>query len=352
MSRIIVLNGDGIGPEIVSASVALLEKLSDTHQLGLQFEYDDVGFASLEKHGTTVAPGLLEKCREFDGIILGPQSNMDYPPKEEGGLNISATFRTGLDLYANVRPARTRPGVGNGKPGMDLVIMREATEGFYADRNMHMGIGEMMPDPNMALSIRKITAHCCERIARRAFELARTRRKKVTAVHKINCFIMTDGLFMREVDKVAKEYPDVEYDNFLVDAMAAYLVRHPQNFDVIVSTNFYSDILSDLASELSGSIGLAGSIMASDDCCAAQAQHGSAPDIEGQDKANPTSMALSCAMLLEWMGAKQNKPELSKAGAALSDAIDKTLDNPETRTADLGGSLGCKAFGEAIAANL
>ena len=163
---------------------------------------------------------------------------------------------------------------------------------------------------------------------------------------------MTDGLFMREVNKVAEEYPDVEYDDYLVDAMAAYLVRHPQNFDVIVSTNFYSDILSDLASELSGSIGLAGSIMASDDCCAAQAQHGSAPDIEGQDKANPTSMALSCAMLLEWMGAHQNKPDLSEAGAALSAAIDKTLDNPATRTTDLGGTLGCKAFGEAIAANL
>jgi len=226
--------------------------------------------------------------------------------------------------------------------------MREATEGFYADRNMHMGIGEMMPDPNMALSIRKITAHCCERIARRAFELARTRRKKVTAVHKINCFHMTDGLFMREVNKVAEEYPDVEYDDFLVDAMAAYLVRHPENFDVIVSTNFYSDILSDLASELSGSIGLAGSIQASDTNCAAQAQHGSAPDIEGKNIANPTSMILSVSMLLQWMGNQYSNPALTKAGDDLGVAVDTVLAQPDGRTSDLGGSLSTSDFGERV----
>lgn len=343
--RILILPGDGIGPEITGAAEDILTAMNTSRNLGLTFDHDVVGFASLEKFGTSLRPELLEKANEYDGVILGPQSNMDYPPKEEGGLNISSGFRVQLDMYANVRPARTREFLGMGRPGMDLVIMREATEGFYADRNMHMGIGEMMPSPDMALSIRKITAHCCERIARRAFELARTRRKKVTAVHKINCFKMTDGLFMREVDKVAAEYPDVEYDNYLVDAMAAYLVRHPENFDVIVSTNFYSDILSDLASELSGSIGLAGSIMASDTNCAAQAQHGSAPDIAGQNIANPTSMILSVAMLLEWMGSQYSNPSLSKAGADLSAAVDTVLEQPDGRTSDLGGSLSTSEFG-------
>ncbi len=346
--RILILPGDGIGPEITGAAEDILTAMNDSRGLGLSFEHDVVGFASLEKYGTSLRPELLEKAQEFDGIVLGPQSNMDYPPKEEGGLNISAGFRTGLDMYANVRPARTREFLGMGRPGMDLVIMREATEGFYADRNMHLGIGEMMPSPDMALSIRKITAHCCERIARRAFELARTRRKKVTAVHKINCFTMTDGLFMREVNKVAKEYPDVEYDDYLVDAMAAYLVRHPEKFDVIVSTNFYSDILSDLASELSGSIGLAGSIQASDTICAAQAQHGSAPDIGGQNIANPTSMILSVAMLLEWMGSHYSNPGLATAGSDLSKAVDTVLMQPDGRTSDLGGSLSTSDFGARV----
>ena len=220
---------------------------------------------------------------------------------------MSAAFRVKLDLYANVRPARSRAGLG--RP-MDLVIMRECTEGFYPDRNMHQGSGEFMPVPGVALSVRKITAHACERIARRAFELARKRKKLVTAVHKANVFRVTDGLYLDTVRAVAKEFPDVKLEEEIVDAMAAKLVRHPERYDVVLATNFYADILSDLASELSGSLGLAGSVNAGETLCAAQAQHGSAPDIAGQDKANPTSLILSAAMLLEWLGAKRNDANL------------------------------------------
>ncbi len=232
---------------------------------------------------------------------------------------------------------------------MDLVIMREATEGFYPDRNMYMGVGEMMPTPEVALSVRKITAPSCERIARRSFELAMKRKKKVAAIHKANSFKMTDGLFLQQVRKVGKEFPEVELKDFIVDAFAAHLVCDPSRYDVIVATNFYGDILSDLASELSGSLGLAGSIMAGDNLCCAQAQHGSAPDIQGQDKANPTSMILSVAMLLQWMGEHHKSPALSKAGDSMSAAVDKVLSDPATRTRDLGGALGCKAFGERVA---
>jgi 3-isopropylmalate dehydrogenase len=232
---------------------------------------------------------------------------------------------------------------------MDLVIMREATEGFYPDRNMARGWGEVMPSPDMALSTRKITRHCSERIARRAFELAMTRRKKVTAVHKANSFHMTDGLFLESVRHVAKDFPEVQLDDLLIDASTAHLVRSPERFDVVVATNFYGDIISDLASELSGSLGLAGSMMASDTHCCAQAQHGSAPDIAGQDKANPVSMILSVAMLVQWMGEHHQAPTLVEAGAAMHAAVDRVLENPATRTADLGGTLGCKAFGEAVA---
>lgn len=347
--RILVLPCDGIGPEITEAAMSVLKAASKAYGLRFTFDYDDVGFVSLKKYGTTLRDEVLERAKTYDGIILGPESHMDYPIVEKGGRNVSAGFRIGLDLYANVRPARSRPFLGKGVSNMDLVIMREATEGFYADRNMFVGCGEMMPTPDIALSIRKITAHCSERIARRAFELAMKRRRKVTAVHKVNCFKLTDGMFLSQVRKVAKEFPEVELNEVLIDAMTAHLVRDASRFDVIVATNFYGDILSDLASELSGGLGLAGAIMASDTLCCAQAQHGSAPDIQGLDTANPTSMILSVAMMLQWIGEHQQYDTLNRAGNAMETAVDGVLADPATRTADIGGSLGCKAFGKRVA---
>jgi 3-isopropylmalate dehydrogenase len=209
-----------------------------------------------------------------------------------------------------------------------------------------------MPVPGVALSVRKITAHACERIARRAFELARKRKKLVTAVHKQNVFRVTDGLYLDAVRAVAREFPDVRLEEEIVDAMAAKLVRHPERYDVVLATNFYADILSDLASELSGSLGLAGSVNAGDSLCAAQAQHGSAPDIAGKDRANPTSLILSAAMLLEWIGERKGVEPALEAGKAIDAAVDKVLAKAETRTADLGGRLGTRAFGEAVAGAL
>ena len=350
--KLLVLPGDGIGPEITAATIAVLESASKKFDLRLGYEHADIGFAALEKHGTTLPDGVLERAREVDGILLGPISHLDYPPREKGGINVSGAFRVKLDLYANVRPARTRPGLGRTQKPVDLVIMREATEGFYPDRNMHAGSGEFMPTPDTAMSMRKITAHACERIARRAFELSRKRRKLVTAVHKANVFRLTDGLFLERTREVARSFPDVRLEEEIVDAMAAKLVRTPEHFDVVLATNFYADILSDLASELSGSLGLAGSINAGETLCAAQAQHGSAPDIAGQDRANPTSLILSAAMLLEWMGEKKNLTSCVAASRAINAALDRVLADPEKRTADLGGPLGTKAFGEAVAAQI
>lgn len=353
--KFLVLPGDGIGPEIVASAIDVLQAADRRFKLGIALDHEDVGFASLEKHGTTLREEVLQKARSYDGVVLGTQSHADYPAPEKGGRNISAAFRVGLDLYANVRPARTREYLpSNMKPGktMDLVIMREATEGFYPDRNMSRGWGEMMPSPDMAISVRKITRHCSERIARRAFELAMKRRKKVTAIHKANSFHMTDGLFLECVAHVAKDFPQVAYDDLLVDASTAHLVRNPERFDVIVAENFYADILSDLASELSGSLGLAGSIMAGDELCCAQAQHGSAPDIQNQDKANPTSMILSVAMLVEWLGEHRRNAAFTQAGHAMHLAVDRVLANPATRTRDIGGAIGTKAFTQAVVAAL
>ena len=349
--RIIVLPGDGIGPEISEATLAVLQAADRLFRLDLEFDHDDVGFESLRKYGTTLREETLAKARSYDGIILGPQSHMDYPAREQGGRNVSAGFRVGLDLYANVRPARSRPFLERGVRNMDLVIMREATEGFYPDRNMFKGIGEFMPTPDVALSVRKLTAHACERIARAAFALAMKRRKHVTAVHKANNFIITDGFFLEKVRKVHEEFPEVRLDDVLIDAMAAHLVRDPSRYDVIVSTNFYADILSDLAGELSGSLGLAGSINANaeEGLVCAQAQHGSAPDIQGRDVANPTSLILSAGMMLGWLGEQRGIAALQAAAQRIDEAVDRVLADASCRTADLGGPLGTRAFGERVA---
>jgi 3-isopropylmalate dehydrogenase len=350
--RLAVLPGDGIGPEITAATLAVLGAADRRFGLGLRPERHEIGLRTLAAEGTTLPDRVMEAARMSDGILLGPISHLDYPARDKGGINVSAAMRVGLDLYANIRPARTRPGLGRGHAPLDLVIMREATEGFYPDRNMFAGSGEFMPTPDVALSVRKITAHASERIARRAFELARRRRRRVHAVHKANTFILTDGLWLREVRKVAADFPDVELHEVIVDACAAYLVRDPARFDVIVATNFHADILSDLASELSGGLGLAGSTNAGDALCCAQAQHGSAPDIEGQDRANPTSLILSAAMLLQWLAERRGNAAAGQAGAAIHAAVDAALADPAFRTPDLGGPLGTRAFGELIAARV
>jgi 3-isopropylmalate dehydrogenase len=226
--------------------------------------------------------------------------------------------------------------------------VRENTEGFYADRNMHQGSGELMPTPDLALSLRKVSARASRRIARAAFRLARRRRRKVTAVHKANVLKTTEGLFLREVRGVAQEHGDVLYEEQLVDSMAALLVREAARFDVVVTTNMYGDILSDEAAELSGGLGLAGSINAGDEHCMAQAQHGSAPDIAGKDLANPCSLLLSTGMLLGWLGDKHASQNHLRAQAALEEALASLLRDPATRTRDLGGALGTCDFGAAL----
>ena len=346
--KFLCLPCDGIGPEITAATLGVLDTLVSELDLQISVERELVGFDSHKKYGTTLRDELLARAQtEFDGVILGPMSTMDYPSVSEGGRNVSGGFRVGLDLYANVRPAKSRPSIRNKAPGMDLVIYRENTEGFYPDRNMYRGVGEMMPDPDMALSVRKITRRCCMRICRQAFAAAARRRKKIAAIHKANVFLMTDGLFLECFRAVSKEFPEVQTEEILIDAFAALLVRQPKLYDVIVTTNFYGDTLSDLASELSGSLGLAGSINANAETglCMAQAQHGSAPDIAGKNIANPTSLILSLAMMLAWLGDHRRDPKLKAAGRLTEMAVDQVLDNPDYWTRDLGGAASTAELG-------
>jgi isocitrate/isopropylmalate dehydrogenase len=349
--KILVLPGDGIGPEITLATLEVLNAVDTTFSLGLEIETHDIGLATLKSQGTTLPPEVLKKIPKVAGVILGPVSHYDYPSRQDGGINPSAELRVAFQLYANIRPSRSRPDLSILRHPMDLIIVRENTEGFYSDRNMFAGSGEFMPDPDMAFSIRKITAKGSTRVARAAFELARRRRKrKVTAVHKANVVKLSDGLFLREVRKVAQSYPDVSLDELIVDATAALLIRDPERFDVIVTTNMFGDILSDEASELSGSLGLGGAINVGDEICVAQAQHGSAPDIAGKDLANPTSLILSAAILLDWRGRRDGDNRLVEAAAVIEGAIDQALGNTATRTRDIGGQLGTAAFGAAVCA--
>ena len=346
--KILVLPGDGIGPEITRATLDVLRAADAALSLDLEFEARDIGLASLAARGTTLPSEVLERIPEVDGVILGPVSHYEYPPREQGGINPSAELRVRFELYANIRPCRSRPAFSILRKPMDLVIVRENTEGFYSDRNMYAGSGEFMPDPDSAFSIRKITARGSSRIARAAFLLARKRRRKVTAVHKANVIKLSDGLFLREVRNVAREFPDVELEELIVDATAALLIRTPERFDVMVTTNMFGDILSDEAAELSGSLGLGGSINAGDSHCVAQAQHGSAPDIGGQNIANPTSLILSAAMLLDWRGRRTGAQKLTTGATLVESAVEEVLENPRSRTRDIGGSLGTDAFAKAV----
>lgn len=352
--RFVVLPGDGIGPEISDATIQVLEVLNRKLSLGIAFETHEIGLSRLDKDGSTFPDEVLEAARAADGIILGPVSHSDYPARDKGGINGSAQLRRELDLYANIRPCRSREGLAHyGRTPLDLVIVRENTEGFYADRTMFMGTGEFMPTPEVAIAMRKVTARGSRRIAEAAFELARARpRRKLTYVHKVNVLKVSDALFLKECRAVAQGYPDVATDDQLVDSMTAMLVRDARRFDVVVTTNMFGDILSDLASELSGSLGLGGAINAGDAHCMAQAQHGSAPDIQGQDKANPCSLVLSAAMLLDWLADKRGPAGLRRGAEAINRAVDELVKSPETRTRDLGGRLGTKAFTAALCAEV
>ena len=346
--RLAVLPGDDIGPEITDAALTVLDAADRAFGLGLEYDVHEVGMKSHKRCGTTLPDTALGAAREADGIILGPGGMTAYPPASEGGINIPGTIRKQLDLYANIRPARARRGVPDARAGIDCLIVRENTEGFYADRNLYQGYGEFMPTPDVAMSMRLITAKASRRIAERAFLAAAARRKHVTMVGKRHVLTMTDGLFMREVQAVAGLNPGIKLREIDVDAMAAELYTRPQAFDVIVTTNMFGDIFSNLANALAGSLGLAAALNVGDRHAAANAGHGSAPDIAGKGVANPSGIILSSAMLLDWLGQRSSNNAYRRAARAIEEAIDAVLSESKTATRDLGGTLSTSEFAAGV----
>jgi len=346
--RLMLLPGDGIGPEIADATERVLEALESRHPLGLEVHRRRVGLEALQADGVTVTEETFAEAAAVDGVILGPVSTADYPPKENGGLNPSAEFRRRFDLYANIRPSRTREGVPAAVRSMDLVIVRENTEGFYADRTMFQGSGEFMPTADVALAVRKITRDGSERIGRAAAALAAGREGRLTIVTKSNVLKLSDGLFKNAATAGARDHAGIEIDEVLVDAMASLLVREPERFDIIVTSNMFGDILSNLAAELSGGLGVAGSLNAGDGFAIAQASHGSAPDIAGRGIANPAALILSTAMLIGWIGRRNDDEGAMRAALALERAVDIAIACGAARTTDIGGSASTAEAAAAI----
>jgi 3-isopropylmalate dehydrogenase len=284
----------------------------------------------------------------MDGFILGPIGHQAYP-KGPGAINPHPIMRKHFGLFANVRPTRSFPGLGALYDDIDLVIVRENNEGFQPDRNVVAGSGEFRPTEDVTISVRVITRTGSYRVAKAALELAHTRRKKLTLVHKNTVFKLGCGMFVEECYHAAREFPDVEVDEVIVDTFAMRLVRDPQSFDVVVTTNMFGDILSDEAAGLVGGLGMApGLCIGEGNIAMAQATHGSAPDIAGKGIANPYAMIESTRMLLEWLGHNRGIHQAVEASSLMERAITAALARPETRTGDIKGTTNTEGMTNAI----
>jgi 3-isopropylmalate dehydrogenase len=346
--RLGVLLGDGIGPEIVPSSVAVVDAaLAAAGVEPVEWVELPLGRGAIDEFGAHTPESTLDALAGLDAWLLGPHDSAAYPEPYKSQLNPSGTIRKHFDLYANIRPAKAFEGGKAVVPGTDLVIVRENTEGFYADRNTFAGTGEFMPTPDVAIAMGIITRQACERIARSAFELAQRRSKKLTIVHKANVLKLTTGLFRDVCREVAQDYPDVTVNDFHIDAMTVHLVRGADRFDVIVTENMFGDIPSDLAGEIAGSLGIAPSVNSSDSHAMAQAAHGSAPDIAGRNIANPIAMILSSAMLLDWLSARYDDPRLADAAARVEQGVAAAVAGG-TSTSDLGGAASTTEFTDAV----
>jgi 3-isopropylmalate dehydrogenase len=346
------LNGDDIGHEIVPASVQVASAAAEKHGLRIDWKPMPIGRKALDTHGSTLPAGTLETLRTYDGFVLGPIGHRDYP-KGPGAINPHPIMRKQFNLFANVRPTRSYPDIGCLRDDVDLVIVRENNEGFQPDRNVVAGSGEFRPSEDMTISVRVITRQGSERVARVALALARSRRKKLTVVHKNTVFKLGCGMFVEECLKAAKDFPDVEVNEVIVDTMAMRLVRDPQNFDVVVTTNMFGDILTDEAAGLVGGLGMAPGLCIGDgDFAMAQATHGSAPDIAGKGIANPYAMIESTRMLLDWLGRRRNVPQAVAAAASMERGLTRALADANARTGDIRGKGNTASFTAAILANL
>ena len=349
--RIGILSGDDIGLEIVPVAVSVLQAaLRKFPDVAVDWVELPIGVPSYQQSGETLPKKTLDALYGLDGWLLGPIGHMMYPKDDPKAVNPHPIIRRNYDLVSNIRPTRSYGSIPSLHQNVDIVIVRENNEGFQPDRNMFKGNAEFMPTPDMALSMRVITRRNSEFVARTGFELARQRdnKKKVTAIHKNTVFKLGCGLFIEACTDVARDYPDITFETRVVDTFAMNLVMNPQDFDVVVSTNMFGDILTDEAAGLVGGLGMAPGLNVGPNYAMAQATHGSAPDIAGKHIANPYAMIVSAQMLLMWLGEKKQDSAAIQAALDIEKGITDVLSRMERVTPDLKGSASTEEMGEAI----
>ena len=326
---ITIIPGDGIGPEVVAAAVSLLQALG----VALEFEYFEAGAEAFKKYGTNLPRGTVESVLRNGAALKGPTATSIGA----GPASANVALRKELDLYANLRPVRSIPNVKTRFENVDLVVVRENTEDLYA------GL-EHIVVPGVVESLKVITERASLRIARFAFEHARQHsRRKVSAIHKANIMKLSDGLFLECCRRVARDFPEISYEEVIVDNLCLQLVRNPERYDVLLLENLYGDIVSDLCAGLVGGLGVVPGANLGERCAVFEAVHGTAPDIAGQGIANPTAMLMSTAMMLRWLN-------LTAVADRLERALIRVFAENRTRTPDLGGTATTKEFTDAVAA--
>jgi len=346
--RIAVIPGDGIGPEITTATVRVLKGAAEHFGMPITFNHALIGWKAYEASRTTLPEETLAVLREHEGWILGPTFAGEYPKDDSVRGHPSGYLRRTFKLFANVRPVQAWPQLDPIIPDLDVIVIRENTEGFYPDRNMAWGYGEFKPTEDVALSLRVITGEASRRFAEFCFQYAKTMgHKKLAIVHKRTALPQTDGLFISAFEGLADKFPDVTTELLRVDTFSSSLPRDPRRFPLVATTNLFGDIISDQASGLAGGVGLAPSLNAGKDHAMAQAVHGTAPDIAGKGIANPSALILSTAMLLDWLQQRSGDGKCREISTALQRAV-KDVINRGVLTADLGGKTSTDDFADAV----
>ncbi len=337
MYKISLITGDGIGPELSSSAESVLDTIND--RLGLKFEITKLlaGDIALKESGKALPDDTVDAIKKSDACLKAPVG--------ESAADVIVVLRRMLDLYANIRPAKSYPHMPALRDDIDMVIVRENTEDLYTGKEFSLG--------NAAVALRIISEHASKRIAKYAFESARQRnlKKKVTCVHKSNVMRITDGLFAKACIEVSKNYPDISFEQMYVDACAMNLIRQPDQFDVIVTTNLFGDILSDESSQVVGGLGMAPAGNIGDDFALFEPVHGAAFDIAGKNIANPSSFLLSIKMMLDWLGARHNDSRCFEIGQKLESTI-FDLVKSGVKTRDIGGGKTTSEFTHEITKNL
>jgi len=337
MYKISLITGDGIGPEISESAISVLNTINDKLDLKFDITKLSAGDKALEQTGNALPDETINVIKQSDVCLKAPVG--------ESAADVIVVLRRMLDLYANIRPAKSYPHMPALRDDIDMVIVRENTEDLYTGKEFRVG--------NSAVALRIISEDASKRIARYAFETAKQRnsKKKVTCVHKSNVMRVTDGLFVKACTDVSKDYPEIAFEQMYVDACAMNLIRQPEQFDVVVTTNLYGDILSDESSQVVGGLGMAPAANIGDNFALFEPVHGAAFDIAGQNIANPSSFLLSIKMMLDWLAAKHNDSKCFEVGQKLESTI-FDLVKSGIKTKDIGGDKTTSEFTTHITDNL